>query len=119
MNQYLERLEVLLTEIKIGLGETQHVLLYEKAKDARLLLESFKRATRSADALCRKPVQGTDCYLKRGHTGDCLPFPKPPESIKEHEDSPRGMQQNCCPKINEKKHRCNLPKHHAGECEFQ
>jgi hypothetical protein len=77
----------------------------------------------SQDQCCRKQVlrdtEMMDCYLKKGHRGECLPFPKPPESIKEHEDSPRGMQQNCCPKINEKKHRCNLPKHHAGECEFQ
>ncbi len=118
MNKYLEELEGILLKLKIGLGETTHHELYDLAKDARLKLESFKRETRPADALCRKHVAEATCYLKRGHSGPCLPFPKPPDSIIAQEDSPRGMQQNACPKMNDKKHRCNLPRHHAGECEF-
>jgi hypothetical protein len=118
MNRYLEELEGILLKLKIDLGDTACHELYDLAKDARLKLESFKRETRSSDALCRKPVAEDECYLKKGHSGECIPFPKPPDSIQEHEDSPRGMQMNACPKVNEKKHRCNLPKHHAGDCEF-
>jgi hypothetical protein len=106
MNHYLEELEKVLNESVPDI------------KKARSLLADFKRETRPMDNLCRKPVQDTDCYLKRGHTGACLPFPKPPASITPHEDSPRGMWMNVCPKVNDKKRRCIHVRGHSGECEF-
>jgi hypothetical protein len=118
MNKYLVELEKVLLDLKVGLGETQYALLYEKTKHARLLLESFKRETKTDDPVCRKSINNCECYLARGHEGPCKPFPNIPNSIKEHEDSARGMQMNVCPKVNERKVRCKLIKDHYGECEF-